>query len=118
MAMGRFASTSASITTNATTDLVTPAATEAVYVLWVGVDVSAAGTTSTAQIKAQTTARTLALFSTIAVGHQSDYFTLDGDGSVKGFPIPMGEKLQVVTAGSAAATLTVTVLYEIRGGAF
>jgi hypothetical protein len=117
MAMGRFAVTSGAISSNTTTDLITPVATEAIYVFWVGVDVSVAGTTSTAQIKGQTTARTIGLFNTTAVGHQES-FTGTGFKEFVGFPIPMGEKLQVVTAGGAAATLTVSVLYEIRGGAF
>lgn len=119
MAMGRFNTTSSVITTATTTDLITPAAYESIYVLWLGIDVSVAGTTTTAQVKAQTTARTLGLFATTAVGHQESYFCLDRDDTGRGFFIPIGEKLQVTTiAGGGAATLTVTVIYDLRGGAF
>lgn len=110
--------TSASINSATTTDLITPASYESIYVYWIGVDVSTAGTTTTAQVKAQTTSLTLGTYNTSALGHQESFFS-NGDRNFPGFPIPVGEKLQVVTiAGGGAATLTVTVLYELIGGAF
>jgi hypothetical protein len=117
MAMGHFVVTSGTINTNATTDLITPASYESVYVYYVGIDVTAGGTTSSAKVKAQTTSLTLGHYLTTAVGHQESYFATS-DKNYPGFQIPVGEKLQVVTAGAAAATLTVTVIYQVRGGAF
>lgn len=114
MALGKNNGTSAAITTNATTTLVTPGARERVYVYWIGVDTSVAGTTSTAQVNDSTGAVQVGLYNTTAVGHQES-FTEFGQRDYPGFALPVGAALQVVTAGGAAATLTVSFVYEIKG---
>jgi hypothetical protein len=114
MALGRYSSTSASISSNTTTTLATPAATERIYVYWVGVDTTVAGTTSSADVGSSTGSQRIGFFSTVALGHAEAY-PAQGHRDYPGFALPVGAALQVVTAGGAAATLTVSVIYEIKG---
>jgi hypothetical protein len=114
MALGKYNGTTASIASNTTTTIATPAATERIYVYWVGVDVTIAGTTSTADVGSSTGSLRVAAFNTTAVGHQES-FTAQSQRDYPGFALPVGAALQVVTAGGAAATLTVSFIYEIKG---
>ena len=113
MARGKYTSTTASIAANTTTTVVTPAAGESVYVTWVGCDTSVAGTTSTAKVQSTGGAVIVALFNTTAVGHQEAYPAL-GQRDYPGIKLPEGVALEVVTAGGAAATETLTFTYEIK----
>lgn len=117
-ALGRYTVTTAAITTATTTTIATPDTTNTpnakIYVYWVGIDVSVAGTTSTAKVQANGGAPIVGLYATTAVGHQESY----GAFSFKdyaGIELTVGKALEVVTAGGAQATLTVTVVYEVRG---
>lgn len=117
-ALGRYTVTTAAITTATTTTIATPDTTNTpnakIYVYWVGVDVTVAGTTSTAIIQSNGAVVRVGAYNTTAIGHQESY----GAFSFKdyaGLELPVTKALEVVTAGGAQATLTVTVVYEVRG---
>lgn len=114
--LGFYTITTAAISSNTTTTISTPANAnhQKIYVKWVGIDVSVAGTTSTAKVNGSGGAVTVGLYATTAVGHQESYSGFDGR-IYPGIELTQGESLQVVTTGGAAATLTVTVVFEVRG---
>ena len=119
MALLQSATTSASITTNTTTTLVSVGDTtfERIYVYFVGVDVQAGGTTS--QVNIQDSAASpirVGTFLTTAIGHQESLPQVSKK-DFHGLPLTVGKNLVAVTTGGAAATLTITTIYEIKGGA-
>lgn len=117
-ALGKFTTTTASISSNTTTTIATPDTTNTpnakIYVWWVGVDVSVAGTTSTAKVQSNGGGVIVASNATTAVGHLETFSSFPFK-DYAGIELPVGKALEVVTAGGAAATLTVTVVYEVRG---
>jgi hypothetical protein len=114
MALGKYSGTSAAVSSNTTTTLVTPGATEQIYLYFLGVDTTVAGTTSTAKVQANGGAVIAGVFATTAVGHQESY-PGQGQRDYPGLALGVGKALEVVTAGGAAATGTFTYIYEIKG---
>lgn len=118
MALGFQTVTSASISTATTTDLITVGnAFERIWVYWIGVDVQTAWTvTPTVDIRDNGSSPIrVGTFSTLAQGHQEAYPTMV-DRNFMGLGLNVGQKLQAVTTGTPGA-LTITIMYEIRGGA-
>jgi hypothetical protein len=118
MALGRQVITSASISSATTTTLVSVSDTtfERIYVYWVGVDTTVAGTTWLLDIKdSGASPIRVALHNASALGHLETYCTFDLKG-FEGLPITLGKNLTCVSTGTPGAS-TITVCYEIRGGA-
>lgn len=109
---GYYSKNSGSISTNKTTTLATPASTGRVYAYVVGVDVTTAGTTSTATFK-DGNGNVLAVFDTTKLGHQSASFVTN-DEKYPGYGCDEGFVLEVVTAGGAAATLTAFAIVKVN----
>ncbi len=111
MERGRYSIITASLNANGDTTIATPGAGQSIYVLYVSVDVTVVGTTSTSQLKDNATP--FATFLTTAVGHQeANYAT--GIKDYSGFKLTQDAPLVLTKAGGAAATERVTVLIEIR----
>lgn len=118
-ALGRYTVTTAAITTGTTTTIATPDTTNTpnakIYVLWIGIDVTVAGTTTTAKVQANGGQPICAVFLTTAIGHQESYAAFSFK-DYSGIELAVGKALEVVTTtGGGAATLTVTAVYEVRG---
>jgi hypothetical protein len=127
MAKGIFQKQTAAITSATTTALIAAgtgagqvAPGETAYVKFIGVDVSAAGTTFLATIQPTTT---VAAFNQnynlsaigAGVGHAESRPSTPSNDRVQmpGWALPVGEGLQVVTTGTPGSA-TVAVIYEIK----
>lgn len=116
MARGRFSDTF-QISTNTDT-LVIPAPSaspmEAVYVFFVGISVSAAGTTS--RVKVENGAGGDVIFRMATTGadtYNSTNFAT-GLSAYSGYRLADATGLNVNTSGAAAATIDVQVIWEVR----
>lgn len=108
---GKYTVTTASISSNTNTTIATPGTGQSIYVWFVGVDVTTAGTTSTAAFTDGTTP--LIVFATTAVGHQ-EANTAFNQRDYPGMKLAPDTSLVLTTAGGAAATLRATVVFEVK----
>lgn len=118
MALQRTVVTSATINSATTTDLITPTDTtfERIYILWMGVDTQTAGTNWVLDIKdSGASPIRVGTFNASAVGHLECFPEL-GFKDFPGVPLTVGKKLQCVSTGTPGAS-TITIIYEIKGGA-
>ena len=113
MAKGRFSYSGAAISTNTTTTLNTPDASDSIYLLKVSIDVTVAGTDSSIAIKDSSTGNVICAFPTTAIGHQSQDFSLNFR-DYPGFKLTEGNPLVAVTTGTGAATLTISAVLEVK----
>ncbi len=118
MARGIGNKTTAAITTNTTTQIIAPpAAGETVYISFLSVDVTTAGTAWIATLQPTTTVAAFNfVFALVAQGHQESYLSPSQSVGARypGFALPVGEGLQAVTSGTTPGSMTVTAIYEIK----
>lgn len=120
MARGRFSDTF-QISTNADTAIIPAPSTtsvgapERIYVLFIGVSVSVAGTTSRVRIENGVGGDVIFRMSTVtADAMASRDFGADRRKGTAGYQLDQSTALNVNTSGGAAATIDVTVVWEVR----
>lgn len=102
--------------TNANGDVAvaTPATpVQTIHVLFMGIDTTTAGTTSTAQFQDSAGGAVLGNFNTTALGHDEILF-MSGLRNYPGAALAPGNALNLHTAGGAAATISYVVVIEVK----
>lgn len=115
MAKGRFSDTF-QISTNADTAIIAaPGNGDRIYVVFIGITVSVAGTTSRVRIENGVGGDVILRAATTAADSQvAQNYTLSGMLGYPGYALAENTALNVNTSGGAAATIDVQVIWEVK----
>lgn len=113
MARGLFSDTF-QISTNTDTALVTPGAGERIYVYYLGVSVSAVGTTSRCVVENGVNGDAIFRMNTTAADSMAEKNFATARKDYPGYALSPGTVLNIETTGAAAATIDVQVTWEVK----
>lgn len=115
MALGIFHSTGTISTNTDTTIGAAPGTGQRIYVLWMTVTVSAAGTTSRAVVTDGVGGAPLARLATATADAILNINYSSDNRSFPGRPLTENTALVITTSGAGAATINYDVAYEVKG---
>lgn len=102
------------ISTNTNTTLVTPAANETVYLLYLTITVETAGTTSRVVVTDAASGAVIARLATVTADAILNINYQSGLKNFNGNPLTLGNALVITTSGGAAATINYDFAAEVR----
>lgn len=112
---GLYTTAGAAITTNTDTEVIAaPGAGKRIYLIHVAVNVSVAGNASLVRLEEGAGGATIAAGSTAALGTALERAFTSGRLDYPGYALPENTALNAETTGTAAATLNVAVVYQVR----
>jgi hypothetical protein len=114
MAKGIFTASGSSASNTDITVAAAPGAGDRIYVLWITVTVSVAGTTSRAVITDGVSGSVLGRLSTVTADAMLNINYSTDQKSFSGRPLTENTALVITTSGGAAATINYDVCYMVR----
>ena len=115
MALGIFHKTGTISTNTDTTVGAAPGTGQRIYVLWMTLTVSVAGTSSRAVVTDGVGGAALARLATATADAMLNVNYSSDDGNFPGRPLTENTALVITTSGTGAATLNYDIAYEVKG---
>lgn len=114
MARGLFADTFQISTNTDTAVVAAPSAGERIYVKYIGIAVSVAGTSSRLRVENGAGGDVLLRAATTSADGMVERTFDTGDLRLPGYPLTVATALNVNTSGTGAATVDVVVIWEVK----
>jgi hypothetical protein len=116
MALGTFVARGTISTNTDTAIIAAPGARERIYVLWITLTTSVAGTTSRLVVENGANGAVLLRFPTVTADAILNINYSTADKRFPGNALDVNTALNIETSGGAAATVNYEVGYEVKGG--
>lgn len=112
---GLYSVASAAITTNTDTEIIAaPGEGKRIYIIHAAVNVSVVGTSSLVRLESGAGGATIAAGDTTTLGTALERTFAAGRKDYPGYAMAENTALSAETTGTGAATLNVTVIYEVK----